>query len=120
VKEGVRFGSVLSLWAAIFMATEEGVDQMRGRLFRREGEETRRGQRDVLSTMTAALAVAGVYGRWKGLDRYAMAKTSGLALRGSLVFGLVQDLLSTARGERPGYVDWIVKKVRGTREEVAV
>ena len=119
VKEGVRFGGVLGLWAAGFMVTEEGVDQMRGRLLGRredDGEEVgRKGQRDFVSTVVAAMAVAGVYSRVKRLDTFATVKTSKMALKGGVAFGLCQDVIACARGEPPGYVSWVWGKGRGTK-----
>ena len=116
VKRGAGFGCVLSLWAAGFMVTEEGVDQMRSRVFRRDGEEVRLGQRDVLSTVVAAMATAGVYSRVMRLDKYATVQASRMALKGGVGFGLCQDLVACLRSEPPAYVRWIGRRLGGTPE----
>ncbi|RMZ86356.1 hypothetical protein DV736_g6416, partial [Chaetothyriales sp. CBS 134916] len=101
---GVRSGAVLSLWAAGFMATEEGIDQLRARLLHRAD-----GQRDFLSTVIAALAVAGVHSRVHGMNTFATVKTSTMALKAGLAFGLAQDAVACLRGgtEVPAYIRWL-------------
>jgi hypothetical protein len=110
VKEGVKFGSVCTGWATLFMLTEEMVDQSRARLFARAEEDLAVGQRDFGSTVTAGMTVAGIYSWKRGLDVFAAAATARVALKSSLAFGLAQDLLAIARGNPPAYVSWIKRK----------
>ncbi|RMZ81799.1 hypothetical protein DV738_g1942, partial [Chaetothyriales sp. CBS 135597] len=90
---GVRSGALLSLWAAGFMATEEGIDQLRARLLHRPD-----GQRDFVSTVIAALALAGVHSRIHHMNTFATVKSSKMALKAGLAFGLAQDALALVRG----------------------
>ena len=113
VKEGVKFGGVITGWALLFMATEEVLDTMRGQLFAGRYEETARGQKDVASTVTAAMATAGVYSWKKRMDMFTAARTSRTALKYSLIYGVVQDLAATLRGSRPAYVDWAFRRTFG-------
>ncbi|ETN46822.1 uncharacterized protein HMPREF1541_01011 [Cyphellophora europaea CBS 101466] len=113
VKEGVKFGGIVSIWASMFMLAEEGLDQARGRLFARRDDEIALGQRDALDTVLAALMTAGLYTRWHRLDVFATSKTAKMAFKYGLLYGLVQDAISTVRGERPAYLVWASRKIRG-------
>ncbi len=93
-----------------FVGSEEVIDQLRGR-----GSDK---HRDVASTVCAGMATAGIYNwknQWDLLTSARMAKT---ALKISLVYGLSQDLLSTLRGRRPAYVDWLMRHVLGRRDTI--
>lgn len=111
VKEGVRFGGVLSVWATMFMLAEEGLDHARGRLFAKRNEEVALGQRDALDTMLAALMTAGLYTRWHRMDVFATSNMARMAVKYGLLYGLLQDAVSTVRGEKPAYVSWLTRKV---------
>lgn len=110
VKEGLRLSGRLSAWAALFVGSEEVIDQLRG------GGDDR--QRDAAGTVCAGMAVAGVYSWKSGYDFHTAARMARMALKVSLVYGLSQDVLSTLRGTRPGYVDWLMRRVFGQRERI--
>ncbi|RMD42964.1 hypothetical protein DV735_g2145, partial [Chaetothyriales sp. CBS 134920] len=93
ISGGARSGVLLSLWGAGFMATEEGIDQLRARLLHRPD-----GQRDFLSTVVAALALSGVHSRVHHMNTFATVKSSKMALKAGLAFGLAQDALALMRG----------------------
>src|SRR5882757_3636010 len=61
VKEGVRFGSICTGWATLFMVTEEMVDLSRARLLARGDDDIATGQRDAGSTIIAGMSLAGIY-----------------------------------------------------------
>lgn len=111
VKEGAKFGGILSIWASMFMLAEEGLDHARASLFARRNEEVARGQRDALDTTLAALMTAGLYTRWHNMDVFATTKMARMAVKYGLLYGLLQDAVSTARGERPAYLRWLGRKV---------
>jgi hypothetical protein len=111
VKEGVRFGGVLSIWASMFMLAEEGLDHARARIFAKKNEEVALGQRDALDTTLAALMTAGLYTRWHRMDVFATSNMARMAVKYGLLYGLLQDAVSTFRGERPAYISWIARKV---------
>lgn len=110
IKEGVKFGSICTAWATLFMATEEVVDRSRARIFARKDDEVAMGQRDAASTVIAAMTVAGLYSWKQGFDRFAAAGTARHALRYSLAYGLAQDVVATLRGTPPGYIQWLKNK----------
>jgi len=112
IRQGVKNGFGFAGWAALFVAVEEGLDRARGRIFadakEREQGLLARGQRDVLSTVSAAVTVAGIYS-WKNrLDRFAATRLTKLGLKIAIPLGLAQDVLATLRGQRPRYVEWML------------
>ncbi|EXJ66340.1 uncharacterized protein A1O5_10492 [Cladophialophora psammophila CBS 110553] len=113
IKEGVRFGSICTGWATLFMVTEEMVDLSRARLFARGDDDVATGQRDFGSTVIAGMTLAGIYSWKRGLDHFAAARTARSALRLSLAYGLVQDLAASLRGSPPAYVSWLKRKISG-------
>ena len=113
VKEGVKLGGVLCGWATLFMCSEEIVDRARARLFAKGDDEPATGQRDAASTVVAAMTTAGVYSWKKGMDKFTAARTAKMALKYSLLYGLVQDLAATLRGNSPAYVEWLSQKAFG-------
>jgi len=113
MREGVRFGSVCTGWATLFMFTEELIDQSRARLFARGDDDVATGQRDAASTVVAGLTVAGIYSWKRGFDHFATAGTARTALRISLAYGVVQDLASSIRGNPPAYISWLRRKILG-------
>lgn len=118
VKEGVRLGGVLCGWATIFMCCEEVVDRSRGRLFAKRDEDVANGQRDAASTVVAAMSTAGIYSWKRGLDKFTAARTAKIALKYSLLYGLVQDLAASLRGNKPAYIDWALRKAFAQRSTV--
>ncbi len=110
VKEGLRLGGRLSGWAALFVGSEEVIDRLRG-----AGDDR---QRDAAGTVCAGMATAGLYSWKTGYDLFTSARMAKIALKVSLVYGLSQDLLSTIRGRRPAYVDWLTRRVFGHRDSM--
>ncbi|KAL6253321.1 hypothetical protein RBB50_001044 [Rhinocladiella similis] len=115
-KEGVKLGLVCMGWATLFMATEEMVDLSRTRFLSRGAEDKKTGQRDAGSTVVAGMTVAGIYSWKRGLDHFATVHTAKTAMKFSLMYGLVQDMASTIRGNPPTYVAWLKKKIFGARD----
>jgi hypothetical protein len=111
VKEGFRFGGVLSIWATIFMLAEEGLDQARGRLLANRSEDVALGQRDALNTAVAALMTTGVYTHWHRLDVFATTELAKKSLKYGLIFGLTQDALGVLKGEPPAYLKSIRRRL---------
>jgi hypothetical protein len=109
VREGLRLGGRLSALAALFAGSEEVIDQLRG------GGDDR--QRDAASTVFAGMATAGLYSWKNGYDLFTSARMARTALKVSLVYGLSQDVLSTLRGRRPAYVDWLMRHTFGQRDK---
>jgi len=109
-REGARYGSIVTGWATLFMVTEEVIDQSRGRIFARGEDDFASGQRDTASTVIASMSMAGIYSWKNGLDRFAAGRTARMALKYSLIYGLVQDLAATMRGNRPAYINWVARK----------
>ena len=95
------------------MCCEEVVDSSRGRLFAKGDDDFAYGHRDAASTVVAAMSTAGIYSWKRGLDKFTAARTAKMALKYSLIYGIVQDLAASLRGNRPAYVDWAVTKTFG-------
>ncbi|KIX07887.1 uncharacterized protein Z518_02541 [Rhinocladiella mackenziei CBS 650.93] len=110
IKEGCRFGSICLGWATLFMVTEEMVDLSRARLLARGDDDIVTGQRDAGSTVIAGMSLAGFYSWKRGLDHFAAARTAKVALKFSVMYGLIQDLTATIRGKPPAYIAWLKKK----------
>lgn len=110
VVEGVRFGTQLSLWAALFVGSEEAIDKLRGR-----GSDK---QRDAAGTVCAGMTTAGFYSWVNGYEFFTAARIARIALKVSLAYGLLQDVLSTARGKQPAYIDWLGRNVLGQRDKI--
>lgn len=119
-KESVRLGAKLGFGAFTFCLFEETVDLARN------------GQRDFGSTIIAGLSFSGAYsllgmltaigGRLLTMadvetitarhDIYTAARTARLGLKYSVAYGLLQDVLATAKGNRPRYVESIVNSFK--------
>jgi hypothetical protein len=114
VKEGLKMGPKISVWTAGFFCIEEMFDRYRG-------------TKDFINTIIASLSVAGAFSLWSmsllphplspltTTDRFPLttaARTAKSGLAVGLVYGLVQDALGAAKGRRPGYVDFILRKGR--------
>ncbi|OOF96011.1 hypothetical protein ASPCADRAFT_207358 [Aspergillus carbonarius ITEM 5010] len=104
IKEGFRMGVKLGTGALMFCLFEETVDY------------ARHDQRDFLSTVTAGLSFSGIYSLLGRHDVYTAARTAKLGLKLSLAYGLLQDALESAKGNRPAYVDFILGSRRSKTE----
>lgn len=113
VKEGVKLGGVLCGWATIFVCCEEIVDRSRGRIFARGDDDIAPGQRDAASTVVAAMSTAGIYSWKRGLDKFTAARTAKIALKYSLLYGLIQDVAASLRGNQPAYINWAWRRTFG-------
>lgn len=66
IKEGLKMGSKLAFWGGGFFVVEEAVDRLRG-------------SKDFLSTVVAALSIAGGFSAWSMiLIYYSMFSSAGL------------------------------------------
>ncbi|KAH0262003.1 hypothetical protein KCU91_g13674, partial [Aureobasidium melanogenum] len=74
-------------------------------------------QRDFMSTVIAAMGTAGGFSAWNRFPVQTAARTATMGLKFGLVFGLMQDALSVARGRRVGYVEFVRRQLFGAREE---
>lgn len=99
LKDGLKLGPKLSLWAGSVFALEAAVDNIRGPR-----------EKDFLSTTVATLTVAGAWSLWNRLPLTTAARTAKLGLYSGLAFGLLQDLAGLARGRRLAYVDFLTRK----------
>ncbi|KAA8647310.1 hypothetical protein EYZ11_009804 [Aspergillus tanneri] len=95
VNEGLKMGFKLGAGAFVFSFFEETVDNARH-------------ERDFLSTVTAGLAFSGCCSLLARHDVYTAARTAKFGLKFSLAYGLIQDLLSSLKGNPPAYVDFIL------------
>ena len=110
IKEGTKFGLTLTGWATFFVVCEEVVDQGRMRIFaNRDTGELAPGQRDFCSTVVASMTTAGLYSWRKGMDHFTAARTARMALKYSLIYGILQDGLACISGEYPLYVERILR-----------
>jgi hypothetical protein len=112
VKEGVKFGSQITLFAGAFMGIEEIMDRSRSKVFTRGDEDYATGQKDFVNTVIAGMSTSGLYILWKRMDVFAAGKMARMALKYSLAYGLAQDLLASVKGESPAYVRWAMSKIR--------
>lgn len=74
-------------------------------------------QRDFMSTVVAALGTAGGFSAWNRFPVQTAARTATMGLKFGLAFGIMQDVLSVARGRRVGYVEFFRTRLFGAREE---
>jgi hypothetical protein len=73
-------------------------------------------QRDFMSTLVAALGTAGGFSAWNRFPVQTAARTATMGLKFGLAFGVMQDVLSVARGRRVGYVEFVRRQLFGARE----
>ena len=123
-KEGLKMGSRIGLWVAAFFTMESAIDHISGK-------------QSFASTTVAGLSIAGASSGLSmllsrmalhrmqyltnAIDRFPLitaARTAKLGLLGGLVFGLFQDGLSLAKGDRPFYVDALLGVSRGQKVSV--
>jgi hypothetical protein len=119
VKEGLRMAGKVGFWCGAFFCVEEVIDRARD------------GRKDLFSTVVAGLTAAGGFSAWSwysldfaaggpsGLttvsDRFpplTAARTAKIGLVVGIAFGLMQDALSLVKGQRLGYVDFLLRKTR--------
>ncbi|KAK5154490.1 hypothetical protein LTS14_006626 [Recurvomyces mirabilis] len=127
VREGFRMAGRVALGAGVFFTFEEGIDRARAGVLRQwrevrgrrssEGEEDRTIEscRDFVSTIFAGLGTAGMFSAWNRFPLSTAVRTAKKAVRYGLLFGVVQDMLSVARGRRVGYVEFVKSRVFGMR-----
>ncbi len=82
-------------------------------MFARGEDDVAPGQRDAASTVVAAMSTAGIYSWKKGLDKFTAARTAKTALKYSFIYGIIQDLAASLRGNQPAYIDWMWRKTFG-------
>ncbi|KAH6669553.1 hypothetical protein B0J14DRAFT_487581 [Halenospora varia] len=99
VKEGMKMGAKIGFWTAGFFSIEDMFDRYRG-------------TKDFVNTILASLSVAGVFSLWNRFPITTAAKTAKTSLIAGLVYGLAQDALGAAKGRRPGYVDFVLRRAR--------
>ncbi|KAK5165788.1 uncharacterized protein LTR77_008711 [Saxophila tyrrhenica] len=131
VKEGFKMAGKLGLWSAVFVVMEEGIDRGRaatvrgwrervgrdlGRYGGDEGEE-KVVPRDFVSTVLAGLGTAGAFSAWNGFPLPTAVRLAKMGAKVGLVFGLLQDGVSFARGRRLGYVEFVRKHAFGTSDD---
>ncbi|KAF2138317.1 uncharacterized protein K452DRAFT_277410 [Aplosporella prunicola CBS 121167] len=97
LREGLRMGARLGVWATGFFVCEEAVDRLRG-------VANRRG--DFGSTVVAGLGTAGAWSLWNRFPTITVARTAKMGLAVGLGFGLLQDVLSLLQGYKPSYIQW--------------
>ncbi|KAJ5523280.1 hypothetical protein N7513_012824 [Penicillium frequentans] len=105
VKDGLKMGAKLGVGALAFSLFEETVDY------------ARHEERDFLSTVTAGLSFSGIYSLLARHDVYTAARTAKFGLKLSLTYGLLQDVLETAKGNRPKYLDFFLGKRQSKTED---
>lgn len=117
-------GTKVGFWVGTYIAIEEAIDRARG------------GRADFLSSVIAGMSVAGGFSLWSkcplpgilraeqteltASDRFPLvtaARTAKIGLLSGLAFGLAQDALALAKGQRPFYVDMLFGKEHSQREQ---
>ncbi|KAJ6261778.1 hypothetical protein Dda_2577 [Drechslerella dactyloides] len=97
VAAGVKRGSGMAGYVALFVAVEEAVDAVRGKV-----------------DFGGSVVAGGVTGGWFGV-------TTALMLRNGLwygfLFGAAQDLLVALRGDSVAWIDPFVGRARATKKE---
>lgn len=119
----------LGVWAALFVAMEEGVDRGRAatvRGFRShvhpelvlDAETVDKGlvPRDFMSTVLAGLGTAGVFSAWNRFPLSTSVRVMKVGAKAGLGFGLIQDVVSLMRGRRLGYVEFVKRHTVGVDE----
>lgn len=97
--EGLKMGVKVGFWTAGFFCIEDIFDRYRRR-------------KDFVNTVIASLAVAGGFSLWNRFPITTAARTAKTGLAFGLAYGLIQDALATAKGRRPAYVDFMLRKGR--------
>ncbi|MCJ1257748.1 hypothetical protein MMC24_005574 [Lignoscripta atroalba] len=106
VKEGLKMGTKVGFWVGGFFTVEEAIDRARG------------GRKDFLSTVVAGLSVAGGFSAWNQFPLITAARTAKVGLISGLAFGLIQDILSLAKGRRLFYVDFLLGTNRRAKHRI--
>ena len=95
IKEGMKMGAKIGFWAGAFVTMEEAVDQSRG------GDK----HKDFLSTVVAALTTSGLFSLWNRFSLHTAARTTKMAFKIGLGYGLLQDAFSLFQGRKLAYVE---------------
>ena len=107
---------------AVFLGLEEGLDRARGKIFasKAEKEDGRiaQGQKDVLNTVSAAVASSGIYNWWRRHDRWTAMRMTRKGVLIALPFGLLQDLFASLSGDEPWYARKLVGVVAREEQEI--
>ncbi|KAL1866242.1 hypothetical protein VTK73DRAFT_4857 [Phialemonium thermophilum] len=98
VKEGLKMGSKICFWTTAMFSIENMFDNYRG-------------QKDLVNTVLASVAVAGGFSLWNRFSLPMTARTTKTALVVGLVYGGLQDLLGAARGRPIGYIDFVKRRL---------
>ncbi|KAI1102484.1 hypothetical protein F4804DRAFT_343194 [Jackrogersella minutella] len=98
LKEGLRVGARLGVLSTAMFCAENLFDVYRG-------------TKDLFSTVMASLAVAGGFSVWNRFSAAETARTARKGLKFGLAYGVVQDLLSIAKGRPIGYVEFIRRHI---------
>nr|POE63066.1 hypothetical protein CFP56_03969 [Quercus suber] len=124
VLEGLRMSVRFGVWTGLYVGMEEFVDRGRGggvRLWRGfrglDVDQKVVISRDVFSSVLAGFGTAGLFSAWERHDIYTAARMARLGAKGGLIFGLLQDALSVARGRKLGYVDFVKRHTIGSAGE---
>ncbi|KAI9784372.1 MAG: hypothetical protein M1816_000896 [Peltula sp. TS41687] len=105
VREGLKMGAKCGLWVGGFFTAEEAVDRLRG-------------TEDSASTVVAGLGVAGAFSIWNRFPLPVATRMARSGLLFGLTFGLMEDALAVARGQRVAYVDYLLGR-RGSWRDTA-
>ncbi|KAL9049498.1 MAG: hypothetical protein Q9162_007194 [Coniocarpon cinnabarinum] len=112
LREANRMGLRIAPWTALFFGIEEAVDQVR------IGDTGEEGRKDFLSTTIAGGAVAGAFSAWSSLPMVVAARMVRMGLGVGVGFGLVQDYIFWARGQRVGWIGLLGRLMgRGEKSE---
>ncbi|KAL8808208.1 MAG: hypothetical protein Q9182_000272 [Xanthomendoza sp. 2 TL-2023] len=97
VRNGVRLGLRIPIWAALFFYVEEAIDDFRD-------------TRDFGSTVVASLTVCGVFSVKNRFNIPTAARSASAAVKVGLLFGILQDAIALARGRRLDYIEYLAKR----------
>jgi hypothetical protein len=125
LKEGGKMSVKVGFWSGVFVLMEEGVDRGRaagGRMWRDHApkyrglvvEEGAALPRDFISTAFAGLGTAGLFSAWNQFPLPTAVRVMKLGGKAGLAFGLAQDAVSWAKGNRLGYVEFVKRFTVGT------
>ena len=95
IKEGMKMGAKIGFWAGAFVTMEDAVDQCRG------GDK----HKDFLSTVVAALTTSGLFSLWNRFSLPTAARTTKMAFKIGLGYGLLQDMFGLLQGRKLAYVE---------------
>ncbi|KAH6695468.1 hypothetical protein F5X68DRAFT_30479 [Plectosphaerella plurivora] len=100
LREGVRLGSRLGLWAVLAFSLESTIDRCRG-------------QTDMISTVCASVTAAGCFSAWNRFSLPAAARSARIGLLFGIGYGGLQDAISLLKGRPVGYIQFIKRRLKG-------